>query len=251
VAVILVGVFVTTSIISTAAYLDSALEHAELRSDFAASKVTSAKSHLDAGSYNQAIHVYSNALALDPSLTYVYTSRASAYAEVGRLEEAIQDLDRAIELSPLRAGPFFRRGVLRLIKGKNVEAAADFEHALSLNPNEDVARVFRSLARQQPNGGDSGHFTDPPKRTGSYERGDVFSLLLDLHLGTAKLSTIVEAASTPQMRALVYCAAADLTRAGGDPTQAAEWFQASIDAHDEPGVVRLFCRHRLSQLSGE
>ncbi|MCH8851242.1 MAG: protein kinase [Planctomycetes bacterium] len=251
VAVILVGVFVTTSIISTAAYLDSARERAELSSYFAGFLVTRAKNHLDAGHYNKAIQAYSNALARDPSLTYVYASRASAYAEVGLLEEAIQDLDRAIELSPLRSGPFFRRGVLRLIQGNTTAAAANFDQALRLNPNEDSARVFRSLARQQAGGGDPVHLTDPPKRHRPHAKGDALSLLAKFHLGTAKLSTIAEAASTPQVQGLVYCAAADMARLNGDPTQAAEWFQASIDAHDEPGVVRLFCRHRLSKLSGE
>ena len=79
----------------------------------------------------------------------------------------------------------------------------------------------------------------------------MFSLLVDFYLGTAKLSTITEAASTPQVRALVYCAAAEMARVDGNLTQATDWFQASIDAHDEPGVVRLFCRHRLSKLSSE
>ncbi|MCH8964181.1 MAG: hypothetical protein IIB58_04405, partial [Planctomycetes bacterium] len=194
---------------------------------------------------------YSQARGRDPSLTYVYASRASAYAEVGLLEEAIQDLDRAIELSPLRSGPFFRRGVLRLIQGNTTAAAANFDQALRLNPNEDSARVFRSLARQQAGGGDPVHLTDPPKRHRPHAKGDALSLLAKFHLGTAKLSTIAEAASTPQVQGLVYCAAADMARLNGDPTQAAEWFQASIDAHDEPGVVRLFCRHRLSKLSGE
>ncbi|MCH8053828.1 MAG: protein kinase, partial [Planctomycetes bacterium] len=248
VAVILVGVFVTTSIISTAAYLDLARERAELSGYFAGVLVTTAKNHLDAGHYNQAIQVYSNALAHDPSLTYVYASRASAYAEVGRLEAAIQDLDRAIELSPLRAGPFFRRGVLRLIQDNATAAAADFEHALRLNPNDDSARVFRSLARHQA-GGDPRHVTDPPKRSSSHEEGDALSLLAKFHLGTAKLSTITEAASTSQVRALVYCATAEMARVNGDSTQAAEWFQASIDAHDTPGVMRLFCKAQLADIN--
>ncbi len=166
---------------------------------------------------------------------------------MGQLEEAIRDLDRAIELSPLRSGPFFRRGVLRLIQGKTTAAAADFEHALRLNANDDSARVFRSLARRQA-GGAPRHVTDPPKRTSSYARGDALSLLAKFHLGTAKLSTIAEAALTPQVRALVYCAAADMARLDGDSTQATEWFQASIDAHDAPGVVRLFCKAQLADI---
>ncbi len=250
VAVILVGVFVTTSIISTAAYLDSARERAELRSDAAGLRVTMAKDHLDAGRYNQAIQAYSNALARDPSLTYVYASRASAYAEVGRLGEAIRDLDRAIELSPLRAGPFFRRGVLRLIQDNATEAATDFQHALDLNANDDSARLFRSLAQQQARG-DPGNVTDPPMRTSSYAKGDALSLMAELLLGSAKIITTAEATSTPQVQALAYCAAADVARLNGEATQAVEWFQASIDAHDKPGVVRLFCRHRLKELSGE
>jgi len=42
-----------------------------------------------------------------------------------------------------------------------------------------------------------------------------------------------------------------VARLNGEATQAVEWFQASIDAHDKPGVVQLFCRHRLKELSGE
>ena len=250
VAVILVGVFVTTSIISTAAYLDLARERAELSGYFAGVLVTTAKNHLDAGHYNQAIQVYSNALAHDPSLTYVYASRASAYAEVGRLEEAIQDLDRAIELSPLRAGPFFRRGVLRLIQDNATAAAVDFEHALRLNPNDDSARVFRFIAKRQAGGGDLEDARILLEGRRSHVQGDYLSLLADFLAGVGDdLDLIVAATPTPGLQALVYCAAAEMTRLDGDSTQAARWFQASIDANDTPGVMRLFCKAQLADIN--
>ncbi len=249
VAVILVGVFVTTSIISTAAYLDSARERAELRGDMAGFRVARAKDLLDAGHYHQAIQAYSKALALDPSLTYVYASRASAHAEVGRIEEAIRDLDRVIELSPLRAGPFFRRGVLRLIQGSTITALADLKEALRLNPNEDSARVFRFVAMQRANLDDPVGLAIPPNGGRSHAEGDYLSLLADFLTGVGDdLESIVAATPTPGLQALVYCAAAEQTQLNGDLAQAAEWFQESIDAHDEPGVVRLFCKAQLADI---
>ncbi len=246
----LVGVFLATSVISTAAYLDLARERAELQNAMTAQLVTAARKLLDAEQYNMAASVYSNVLTRDSNLAYVYASRALAYGELGRFDEAIDDLSSAIELSPQHSGPYFRRGVLHLIHAANDAAQADFERAISSNANDDQARVFR-------------FFSGRPAAQSQIQYDELLYAGRDTPIGVDYFGRLasyldnggdpaaaIEAASTPKARALVYCALAEQAFLNGDSDRAREWYSKSIEANNTPNVVRLYCKKQLERCNG-
>ena len=248
VALGLVAVLLTTSVVSTAAYLELARERSELRNTAIAHLVTKAKGHLDAGRYNMAASVYSNVLKLDSSLAYAYASRALVYSELGRYDEAIDDLTSAITLSPRHSGPYFRRGVLHLIQGAHPAAMADFERAGSLNPNDEQVRLFQLFGRQQAADGGPQDARELllAGRTQS-SAGGYLELLVDYLSAGGDPKAVLEAAAEPQARMLVFLALAEDAMPRGQVDKARSWYAQGLSTDGRPGVIRQFCLERLER----
>ena len=125
------------------------------------------------GDYEMAIEDFTEALALDPSLTTAYTLRGRAYyagvsyvtsvgenfSGVGALarvgtspaqqqayEKAIADFTQAIRLDPSYASAYISRGVAYAGKGDYDRAIADYNQAIRLDPNYAPAYINRGVA---------------------------------------------------------------------------------------------------------
>ncbi|MCH8854300.1 MAG: protein kinase, partial [Planctomycetes bacterium] len=251
VAVALIGVFLTTSVISTAAYLDAARRRIEDDNATTALMVLSAHKHLDAGDYAIATQVYSNVLARDSSLAYVHVLRALARGELGRLDKAAEDLDAVISLDPRRSGSYYQRGVLQLIRAQPAAAASDLRRALQLDAHHHGARIILHLCVTEfpETGLDAESMTlswaADPEPAGGY-----LVALLEYFESGGDPSDAVSAAPTPGSRAVVCCAIAAHFARRGEQDQARTWYEKSIRANDTPNLVRLYCRKRLKELSG-
>ncbi len=251
VAVVLVGVFLTTSVISTAAYLDAARERTEQNNATTAVLVRSARKHFDAGHYAMATQVYSNVLARDSSLAYVHVLRALVRGELGRLSGAAEDLDAVIALDPRRSGSYYQRGVLQLIRGEPAAAAADLRQALQLDAHNHRARIFLHLCEAEfPETGSDTDATTLSWTADSTTATGYLVALLEHFESDGDPSEAVSAAPTSGSRAVVCCAIAARFARRGEQEQAETWYKKSIQANDTPSLVRLYCRKRLEELSG-
>jgi tetratricopeptide (TPR) repeat protein len=96
----------------------------------------------DARDFNAAIECYTKAIELNPELSLVYFSRASAYSNLGRYEEAIDDYTTAIKLSPEFAQLYGNRGAAFNELGRYEEALADLDRAIDLDP--DYANAYNN-----------------------------------------------------------------------------------------------------------
>jgi tetratricopeptide (TPR) repeat protein len=81
---------------------------------------------------DSAIRDLSDAIRLNPNLTFAYTLRGSAYAEKGNFDQAISDYDEAIRLDPNFALAYENRGRAYLQTGNSAKANADFATARRL-----------------------------------------------------------------------------------------------------------------------
>ncbi len=106
---------------------------------------------------DQAIHYYSQVIALQPQWATVYNNRGIAFldrAEVGDLDRAIEDLTQAIATKPSYAVAHINRGVAYLEGGGPdglAHALEDLSQAINLAPSAPKAYINRGLAYVQRN----------------------------------------------------------------------------------------------------
>jgi tetratricopeptide (TPR) repeat protein len=111
----------------------------------------------ESANLDQAIHYYSQALALNPESTAAYHNRGVAYLGLGRsadLGQAIEDLTRVIAARPDDAAAYTNRGVAYLTRdGPNDVARAleDLSRAIELAPDAPKAYINRAAAYLQRN----------------------------------------------------------------------------------------------------
>jgi len=96
----------------------------------------------DAEDFDAAIECYTKAVELNPELSLVYFSRASAFSNIGRYEEAVSDYTTAIALSPELAALYGNRGAVYNDMGRYEDALADLDRAIELDP--DYANAYNN-----------------------------------------------------------------------------------------------------------
>jgi tetratricopeptide (TPR) repeat protein len=90
----------------------------------------------------QAVEVFSQAIALDPAFAAAYHNRGVAYAGLKQYKRAIADFERALRLDPEDAGTYNNRGAAYFRLHQDQRAIADFDRALGLDP--DYARAYNN-----------------------------------------------------------------------------------------------------------
>ena len=96
--------------------------------------------------YDLAIADYTQAIWLDPTNSFAYTSRGMVYSNKGDLDWAIADHTQAIRLHPHYAAAYSNRGLAYYEKGDFDRAITDFTEALNLNPINAVIYSNRANA---------------------------------------------------------------------------------------------------------
>lgn len=86
----------------------------------------------------EAIHDYSQAIALAPDQVRAYNNRGFLYAKCNRFEEAIADYTKAIQLDPLNAYAYHNRGISYDKLGLIDQAIADFGRVFELDNRQSL-----------------------------------------------------------------------------------------------------------------
>ena len=77
-----------------------------------------------------AIADHSEAIRLNPLLSYAFAARGYTYLELGELDKALVDLTESIRLDPNSDSAYYNRGLVRVRQGKFLDALMDFDEAV-------------------------------------------------------------------------------------------------------------------------
>ena len=89
-----------------------------------------------AAKLQQAVTLYEQALALDPSIPEALSNLALALKALGRADDAIARCEQALKLKPNAPEILLNLGILLRERGRSREAAALYHQALAVRPND-------------------------------------------------------------------------------------------------------------------
>ena len=96
--------------------------------------------------YNDAVRVYSDAIARNPSLELAYANRAYSLHQLGRYAEALESINAAIALEPDHVWALDERASIYADQDKHELALADFDKSIAMDPNDRFAYAHRGMA---------------------------------------------------------------------------------------------------------
>ena len=138
------------------------------------------------GNFQQAVHDYTQVIALNPNHAGTYVNRGSAYANLKDYSSAIRDYTQAIALNPNDAMAYDNRGNAYSELKDHSSAIRDYTQAIALNPNDAQAYYNRGTAYGYLKDYSSSirDFTqaialDPNKAEAYVNRGSAYSELKD------------------------------------------------------------------------
>lgn len=128
--------------------------------------------------YNEAIELYTVAIALCEDNAVYYCNRAAAYTQMLQYAKAVHDCLKSIEINPNYSKAYSRLGFAYYAQGKYRDAIdKGFMKALQLDPNNDSVRENIRVAEQklreeqQRAGSDQGSSSGNPHGSGGGSRG--------------------------------------------------------------------------------
>jgi tetratricopeptide (TPR) repeat protein len=130
----------------------------------------------------EAIADQTEAIRLNPQLSYPFSARGYAYSERGELEKAFGDFTESIRLDPNSDYAYYNRGLLLKRRGQFAEALTDFDEAVRCSPERAdrlVTRALCYLAMNDPNRAlasfDGAIATEPGNPLGYVARSNFFA----------------------------------------------------------------------------
>jgi tetratricopeptide (TPR) repeat protein len=124
-------------------YWQQAIENKELLGDSRGLAIAYgglASAYAGLGRFDEAEHVYSQAIALEPRLAMNYNGLGNLYSELGRDKDAIALFTRAVELDSRYAEPHLGLGTAAARSGRYEEAIAEYRRAVELDSTLVPAR---------------------------------------------------------------------------------------------------------------
>ena len=100
----------------------------------------------NAGRYEVAVNLTSQALAIQPNFTLAQVTRAGSLMELGRMDEAGITLENALNISPDNPTLLTSTASYYLKKGDNQKAASFAGRAAALNPSLVEAWIIKGTA---------------------------------------------------------------------------------------------------------
>ena len=137
IAILLVVVLLTSSIITGCAHL---INTYELR-------VNEGDELYEQGRLDEAIDKYTEAIRYSPRSEEPYCKRGTAYYDLGQFNLAIKDFNEAIRLDPGGEEGYYGRGFVYKAQGRKAEAIADFEKVTGWTNTTNPQ--MREIAEQQ------------------------------------------------------------------------------------------------------
>jgi DnaJ family protein C protein 3 len=98
--------------------------------------------------YEQALHLYSQAILQEPKNEKNYYKRFRVFDRLKRTRNALSDLNHAIEINPEYTTAFALRARLQMTLGRCPGAAADYEEVLKIKPTHGDAKKMLPKARE-------------------------------------------------------------------------------------------------------
>ena len=95
--------------------------------------------------FADAIADHTEAIRLNPQLSYAFAARGYAYLERGELEKAFVDLTESIRLDPNSDSAYYNRGLLLTRRGEFSDALMDFNEAVRCSPDRADRLIARAL----------------------------------------------------------------------------------------------------------
>jgi len=108
----------------------------------------------DNGDLEEAISLYTEALAIDSLLIKAYIRRGHTYDKLGDPERAMLDYDEVLKIDPDNARAYFHRGFSHLVAREDGEtdpagAVREFTKAVELGLDNAKVYYFRADARKR------------------------------------------------------------------------------------------------------
>ena len=94
-----------------------------------------------AGQYAVAVHLFTNAINLDPSDHRFFGNRSYCYYQLGQFVEALIDSEKAIKIAPHFPSVHFRKGLALKGLERFIESGGAFEQVLQLENKCEAAQV--------------------------------------------------------------------------------------------------------------
>ena len=102
----------------------------------------------DLGNLDQAVTVYSEAIAIEQEDINPYTNRAIVYTTLAKYNLAADDMDRVFEINPTYAKGYLVRANAYAKLGMKAQSQADIDQAVALGI--DRAKAETSIAELAP-----------------------------------------------------------------------------------------------------
>lgn len=90
---------------------------------------------LQEGKYQEAVELYGEAIALDPTNHVYFSNRAAAFANLKKYKESLTDASKTVELKPDWPKGYSRKGAALTYLGRLREARSTYQQGLEIDPN--------------------------------------------------------------------------------------------------------------------
>lgn len=122
---------------------------------------TKANAAFSAGKNDEAINLYTQAIALDDSNHVLYSNRSAAYAKSSKYEDALKDAEKCISIKPDFVKGYSRKGAALSFLKRYDEAIQVYEEGLKIDPNNQQLLTDLETARKDASAGGLNFFNDP------------------------------------------------------------------------------------------